>query len=81
MVVVPLNPELEPAHGPVEVVELQPHLRNEVLHAADRVDDLDGLSVGVVPHLHRSAHVLGHPAPEMVLFKWSFKFYGNGSSS
>ena len=63
-----LHPELEPAHGPVEVVELEPHLRNQVLHASNRIDDLNGLGVGVVPHLHGPTHVLGDPAPESMMW-------------
>ena len=68
-----LHPELEPAHGPVEVVELKPHLRNQVLHASNRIDDLNGLGVGVVPHLYGPTHVLGDPAPESRHCKVTFK--------
>ena len=59
-----LDSKLKSSHGPIEVVQLKPHLRDQVLHATDRVNDFYCLRVGIVPHLHWPREVLDHPTPE-----------------
>jgi len=56
-----LESELHSSHGSVEMIEFESHLRDEILHSSNRIDDLDRLRVRIVTHFHRSAKVLDHP--------------------